>query len=141
MSQMPPPGGQPSEEELRAAYEEQLKRLRVDDVLIQTIVSLVNLGGARAGLAGPDQERDMDQLRQAIDGVRALLPLVENALGPDARQIRDALSRLQMEYARHAGESAPATPEPPPPDEQQEQPKAGEPGPAERSGKLWVPGR
>jgi hypothetical protein len=141
MSQMPPPGGQPSEEELRAAYEEQLKRLRVDDVLIQTIVSLVNLGGARAGLAGPDQERDMDQLRQAIDGVRALLPLVEDALGPDARQIRDALSRLQMEYARYAGEGAPATPEPPPPDEQQEQPKAGEPGPAERSGKLWVPGR
>jgi hypothetical protein len=141
MSEQPPPGAQPTEEELRAAYEEQLKRLRVDDVLIQTVVSLVNLGGAKAGLAGPDQERDMDQLRQAIEGVRALLPLVEDALGPDAGQIRDALSRLQMEYARHAGEGAQATGEQPPPDEQQDPGKPGEPGPAERSGKLWVPGR
>ena len=38
--------------------------------------------------------------------MRALLPQVEPVLGPDARQIRDAVSRLQMEYARLAGAGA-----------------------------------
>jgi hypothetical protein len=137
---------QPTEEELRAAYEEQLKQIKVDDVLIQTILSLINLGSLRAGVVpGNESEADPQQLRQAIEGVRALLPLVEPALGPDARQIRDAVSRLQMEYARLAGgatappaQEQPAAPEAEP---QQQQPKPEGPGPAESSGRLWVPGR
>jgi hypothetical protein len=136
---------QPTEDELRAAYEEQLKQIRVEDVLVQTVLSLINLGSLRAGLVpGNESEADAAQLRSAIEGVRALLPIVEPVLGPDARQIRDAVSRLQMEYARLAGggggpegqEGAPPAPE------GEEQPPKGEgPGPAESSGRLWVPGR
>lgn len=97
MSEQQPPR-EPTEEELRAAYEQQLKQIRVDDVLVQTVLSLINLGSLRAGVVpGNESEADPEQLRQAIDGARALLPLIEPALGPDARQIRDALSRLQME--------------------------------------------
>jgi hypothetical protein len=132
---------QPTEEELRAAYEEQLKRIRVEDVLVQTILSLINVGGLRAGLVpGNEGERDLGELRQAIEGVRALLPLVEQSLGPEARQIRDAVARLQVEYARAAGQGAPAAGEQPGKAEP-EQPKPGEPGPAQQSGRLWVPGR
>ena len=70
-------------------------------MLVQTVLSLINLGSLRAGLVpGNEDEADPDQLREAIDAVRALLPQVEPVLGPDARQIRDAVSRLQMEYAR-----------------------------------------
>ena len=94
---------EPTEEELRAAYEQQLKQIRVEDVLVQTVLSLINLGSLRAGLVpGNESEADPQQLREAIDAVRALLPQVEPVLGPDARQIRDAVSRLQMEYARLA---------------------------------------
>jgi hypothetical protein len=137
---------QPSEEELRAAYEEQLKQIRVEDVLVQTVLSLINLGSLRAGLVpGNESEADTAQLRQAIEGVRALLPLVEPALGPDARQIRDAVSRLQMEYARLASAGAPSAEEPAPEhpaaEPEPEPPKPGQPGPAESSGRLWVPGR
>ena len=137
---------QPSEEELRAAYEEQLKQIRVEDVLVQTVLSLINLGSLRAGLVpGSESEADAAQLRQAIEGVRALLPLVERALGPDARQIRDAVSRLQMEYARLASAGAPTAEEPareqPAAEPEPEPPKPGQPGPAESSGRLWVPGR
>jgi hypothetical protein len=137
------PPRQPTEDELRAAYEQQLKQIKVDDVLVQTVLSLINLGSLRAGVVpGNEGEADPDQLRQAIEGVRALLPLIEPALGPDARQIRDALSRLQMEYARLAGAGA-STPggEQPAADTPQEQPKPEGPGPAESSGRLWVPGR
>jgi hypothetical protein len=142
---------QPTEEELRAAYEEQLKQIRVEDVLVQTVLSLINLGSLRAGLVpGSEGEADPAQLRQAIEGVRALLPVVEPALGPDARQIRDAVSRLQMEYARlaSAGEAAAAStetaseePAQPAPEAEEQQPKPEGPGPAESSGRLWVPGR
>ena len=133
---------QPTEEELRAAYEEQLKQIRVEDVLVQTVLSLINLGSLRAGLVpGNESEADAPQLRQAIEGVRALLPIVEPALGPDARQIRDAVSRLQMEYARLASAGAAEAGAQPAPEGEEEPPKPGGPGPAESSGRLWVPGR
>jgi hypothetical protein len=135
---------QPTEDELRAAYEQQLKQIKVDDVLVQTVLSLINLGSLRAGVVpGNEAEADPQQLRQAIEGVRALLPLVEPALGPDARQVRDALSRLQMEYARLAGAGAPqaGAEQPTSEGEQQQPPKPEGPGPAEASGRLWVPGR
>ena len=140
-----PAGAQPTEEDLRAAYEAELQRIHVDDVLLQTVVSLLNLGGRRAGLApGTEQERDLEQVRSAIEGVRALLPLVEPKLGPDAAQLRQALSQLQLAYARATGgQSGGPTPgggaggaqQEPRPEEQ-----TG-PGPAQTSGRLWVPGQ
>jgi hypothetical protein len=131
----------PTEEELRAAYEAELKRLRVEDVVVQTLVSLINLGGRKAGLVpGSEDERDLEQVRQAVDAARALLPLVEPVLGPDARQLRDALSQLQLVYAREAGPPAPPGPAapqgPPPPAAEPEGP-----GPAQRTGRLWIPGQ
>jgi len=152
---------EPTEDELRAAYEQQLKQIRVEDVLVQTVLSLINLGSLRAGLVpGNEGEADPQQLRQAIDAVRALLPQVEPLLGPDARQIRDAVSRLQMEYARMASAGGADGPEGQPAPEGgaapegdaapegeaaseggQQAPQPEGPGPAQSSGRLWVPGR
>ncbi len=136
---MSDPQGQPTEEELRAALEEQLRQLRVEDVLLQTIVTLVNLAGRRLTAEG---EKDPEQARVAIDAVRALLPLSpQEDLGP----IRDALSQLQMLYARETqGEGAddpvPGAPPagaaapPPAPEKSQEEIER------ERArSKLWTP--
>jgi hypothetical protein len=171
MTDQAPTGGAgrpPTEEELRAAYEAELQRIRVEDVVVQTIVSLLNLGGRRAGLApGTEGDRDLEQVHMAIEGVRALLPLVEDQLGPDAATLREAVSQLQMAYAQltsgattarrpgaeggdgaeggppagGAGGSAEAEGAPAP--EQPGEPGAspGEPGPAQRSGRLWIPGQ
>ena len=43
----------PTEEQIRA-FEEQLKHIRVEDVIVQTLVTLVNLGARRLG---PDRAR------------------------------------------------------------------------------------
>ena len=149
-------GRAPTEEELRAAYEAELKRIRVDDIIVQTLVSLLNLGGRRAGLApGTEGERDLEQVRTAIEGVRALLPLVQEQLGPEAGTLRDALSQLQMAYAQLSGQGAPSPAEGQPaggegegeggPAPGAERPGEAEPetgpGPAQRSGRLWVPGQ
>jgi hypothetical protein len=149
-------GRPPTEEELRAAYEEQLKSVRVEDVVLQTIVSLLNLGGRKAGLApGTEGERDLEQVGTAIEGVRVLLPMVEAQLGPDAAQLREALSQLQMAFVQLGGQGGAAPQgggaEPPagegggdqgggPQAPPAQDPQDG-PGPAQSSGRLWVPGQ
>ena len=158
---------QPSEEELRAAYEAELNRITSADLLLQTAASLLNLGARRLGLTGAGEaERDLEQVRDAIDGVRALMPILERCGASEVGPLRDALSQLQMAYAREAPRPAPDQPparEAPaasgpgtaaapgsgatPGGQAQPIPAAPrpgqsrQPGPAESSGRLWVPGR
>jgi hypothetical protein len=134
-----------SEEEL-AALEAEMDRISVDDVLLQTVVSLVNLGARKAGLGGPDgPPADLEQTRQAIEGARALLPLLEARHGDQLAQIREAVSQLQMAYVQQsqragggpeggegAGEQRPET---------GQTGDTGGAGPAQQSGRLWVPGQ
>lgn len=147
------PGRQPTEEEMYAAYEAEMKKLRVEDVLLQTLVSLLNIGGRKAGLApGTQDERDVGQLRTAIDGARALLPLLEAELGPDAGQIREALSQLQMAYVQLGGggdggpEGTPDAADSPgaqPPADASGTPAAQPEAPPAKPppSRLWVPGQ
>jgi Domain of unknown function (DUF1844) len=152
--------GRPSEEELRAAYEAELARITSVDMIAQSIVSLLSIGARRLGAPGgggeegsapAGSERDLEQVRDAIDAVRGLLDVLERRIGQqELRSLRDALSQLQLAYAREvqaeaeqgaapagaeqAGEQAPA--------ESGGAAQKGErtKGPAESSGKLWVPG-
>jgi hypothetical protein len=153
------PGGQPSEEELRAAYEAEVKKIKVEHVLLENIVTLINLGMRRTGLApGTESERDLSQVRLAIESVRALLPLIDQTAPQQVGPIRDALSQLQLAFVRIGGQGQPAAAAgaSPGPTEGEgpgggsqreepaagaESPKPGEPGPAQRSGRLWVPGQ
>ena len=164
-------GDQPSEEELRAAYEAELKKIRVEQILLEQVVTLINLGMRRTGMVpGTEDERDPGEVRLAIEAVRALLPLIDQSAAAQAGAVRDALSQLQMAYVRIGGGPQPGAPpgggeapsppgqavpggpgdtapggpqEPPaPPASPEAEPgKPGEPGPAQRSGRLWVPGQ
>ena len=125
-----------TEEEI-AAIEAEMARLKVDDVLLQTLVTLINLGARKAGLAAePGEappERDLEQTRQAIDGARALLPVLEPRHGQELGPVKDALSRLQMAYVQLSGGTPPAA------EPAKEEPEG--PGRAQSSGRLWVPGQ
>ena len=170
--------GQPSEEDRlrdqRAAYEAELSRITSADMMLQAAVSLLNIGSYR--LAGPPPAgegeapqatsgRDLEQVRDAIDGVRALLEILERRIPGELGPLRNALSQLQMACAREmqasgaetaSGAAAPASGEPQPSSGGVQGAKPGEgegegegageqgssgPGPAESSGRLWVPGR
>ena len=139
---------EPGEEELRAAFEEQMRHISVHDVVIQTVVTLINLGGRRLGLAGPPEQagdKDLDQARLAIEGARALAPLLgQEEMGP----VRDALSQLQMAYVQEtqggAGGSGQGAGEegPPPQSPQAEQAGKSAADEAERAkarSKIWTP--
>jgi hypothetical protein len=131
-----------SEEELRA-LEAEMDRITVDDVLLQTVVSLVNLGARKVGVAGPEgPPPDLEQTRQAIEGARALLPLLEARHGDQLGQIREALARLQMAYVQRSGQQGgPPAGEPEQPAPEETPPGQEGPGPAQRSGRLWIPGQ
>lgn len=143
-------GPEPSEEELRAALEEQMRNIRVEDVVLQTTATLINLAGRRLGLTaepGEDasDEVDLQQAKLAIDGARALSPL---CLPEQAEPIRQALSQLQMAFAQltqapgGAGvEGAPSGPVPEPgggnpPGEQDREAEER----AKARSRLWTPG-
>jgi hypothetical protein len=123
---------QPSEEEIRA-LEAEMEKLTVDDVLLQTVVTLVNLGARKAGLQ-EGAKADLPQVKLAIDAARALLPLLEPRHGEHLGPVRDALSRLQMVYVQRSGGKAP-------PSTEEQEPETGGQGPAQSSGRLWVPGQ
>ena len=163
-------GQAPTEEELRAAYEAEIKKIRVEHVLLEHVVTLVNLGLRRTGLQpGTEEERDVEQVRVAIDAIRALVPLLERTAPEQIGPIRDALSQLQLAFVKIGGSQPTAAPaggkggsearpgeggesegeapgpaaaeQPAPPQREPTPPKPGEPGPAQRSGRLWVPGQ
>ena len=127
---------EPTEEQMRAALEEQMRHIRVEDVLLQTIVTLINLGARRLGLTGPPEtagETDPEQARIAIEGARALMPLVP---AEGIEPVRDALSQLQMAYVQ-AGQGQGAMSE----EQGAEETKAAEEQ-AERDkarSKIWTP--
>ena len=120
---------EPTEEQLLDA----LRRVKVDDVVLQTLATLVNLAGQKLSIP---EAKDPVEANKAIDAARIMLPLApEEAAG----QIRDALAQVQMLYVRETG-GAGAEP-------QAGEPAAGEPQPgsdeAERAkarSKIWIPG-
>ena len=124
---------EPTEEQVRA-FEEQLSRIRVEDVLVQTLVTFVNLGARRLGLTGEPGTRDLEQAQLAIEGARALMPLVPaEELGP----IREALSQLQVAFAREA-QGGPEPQAEPPQEQPQDQPASDAEREKARS-KIWTP--
>jgi hypothetical protein len=98
-----PEGEQPSEEELRRRIEESLREVRVQDVLLESVVTIINLTARRIG---KEDERDLEQAKIGIDAVRSLVEFLEPEPGT---QVRNALSELQMLYAQHAGGGEPPT--------------------------------
>jgi hypothetical protein len=117
-------GQEPTEEQLLEA----LRRVKVEDVLFQTVATLVNLAGQK--LTVPEA-KDAEEARRAIDAARALLPLLpEEELGP----VRDALSQVQMLYVRETG-----APDAPAPEAGAEEPQGGADERAKARAKIWTP--
>jgi hypothetical protein len=126
----PTQGGEAaSEEELRAQLEEEIRKVKVEDVILQSVVSILNLAARRIA---KDDERDLAQGKLGIDAAHAVVDLVPEEAQP---QIRQAVSELQLLYAKHAeGDSDESESESP-----AEAPES-KPGNAEEGDSpLWTP--
>lgn len=95
-----PQPDQLSDEELLSRVEAELKKLKVVDLLMQTLYTVSSLGYRRLS----PEDRDLEEARLAIEALRALLPVLEGAVPDDViRDFRQVLSNLQLAYADTTG--------------------------------------
>jgi hypothetical protein len=86
----------PSDEELLRQFEDELRKLTVSDLLVQTLYTVSSLGYRRLG----EKDRDLEQARLAIEALRAILPVLEGAVAEDViRDFRQVTANLQLAYA------------------------------------------
>ena len=102
---------EPTEEQLLDA----LRQIKTEDVVVQTVATLVNLAGQKLSVEGA---KDPAEAAKAIEAARHMLELVPEEAKP---AVQNALDQIQMLYAR---ESSSKGDEPPPPPES----------------KIWTPG-
>ena len=87
---------------------EQIRRMKVSDLLLTTITTVAQLGYAKLDRAG----RDLEQAKLAIESLRVLIPVLEGSAPPEViEQFKQLTSDLQLAYAKAADEESGASPE------------------------------
>lgn len=96
-----------TEDEMRAQLEKHFREQKVDDVLVQFLVSLSNLAYIKMGLTEETENiKDLDQASLAIDAFKGLLDAAGGKLPEqDASALAGALSSMQITFVK-ASESA-----------------------------------
>jgi hypothetical protein len=123
----------PEQEQMLREMEEQMRQVRVQDLVAQSVVSILNLSYRRIA---KEDERDLEQARVGIEAIRGMVEVLD----PDSqREIKNALSQIQVLYAQAAGEGEGAAPAGGAP------PAGGSPGSGPGAGgqappRLWTPG-
>ena len=109
-------GAAPEPDEFAARLEEELKRVKITDVLVQTLYTLSSLGYHKLG----PEHRDLPQARLAIESLRALLPVLKGEAPAEVLgDFEQVVANMQLAYAS-AVKEAPT----------QDRPAAEEPEPA-----------
>jgi hypothetical protein len=98
--QNPSPQDQKLLEELQA----ELDKLKVSDLLLQSIYTISSLGYRR--LTG--ETKDLEQARLAIEALKALLPVLQGSAPDDVlRDFNQMLASMQLAYAAAVKEGEP----------------------------------
>ena len=93
-----------SEEQVARELAEELRKLKVEAVLVSVLVQISASGYRRLGLTEETKDdRDLDQAKLAIDTMKALTPVLGQVV--PAELIRDfdsSIANLQLAYAKAA---------------------------------------
>lgn len=94
------------QERLAAELAEELRNLRVEDVLVNTLLTISSIGYRRLGLTADTREdRDLEQTRLAIETMRALAPVLEQVVPSElVADFSSSVANLQLAYAKAATE-------------------------------------
>jgi hypothetical protein len=97
-----------SEEEVARGLAEELRQLKVEDVLVGVLIQISSIGYRRLGLTDETKDdRDLGQAKLAIDTMKALTPVLSHVV--PAELIRDfdqSVANLQLAYAKASSESS-----------------------------------
>jgi len=96
------------QEQIARELAEELRRLRIEDVVIQSLITISSIGYRRLGLTEETKdERDLPQAKLAIDTMAALTPVLVTVVPEElVREFNQSVASLQLAYAQAAGERA-----------------------------------
>jgi len=99
---------QEEQERLAKELAEEFRKLRVEDVVIQTLVHISSIAYRRLGLTEQTKDdRDLPQTRLAIETMKALVPVLEQVAPAELiRDFNSSVANLQLAYAKAAQEAA-----------------------------------
>ncbi|HEY6835743.1 MAG TPA: hypothetical protein VI142_04655 [Gaiellaceae bacterium] len=90
------------EQQLVEELQAELAKLKVSDLLLQTVYTVSSLGYHR--LSG--ETKDLEQARLAIEALKALMPVLEGHIPEEAqRDFQQVLANMQLAYASAAEET------------------------------------
>ena len=90
------------EQKLVEELQAELAKLKVSDLLVQTLYTVSSLGYHR--LSG--EAKDLGQAKLAVEALKALVPVLEGEVPEEAlRDFRQVLANLQLAYASAAAET------------------------------------
>ena len=94
------------EEQLARELEEELRRLRVEEILIGTLIQVSQIGYRRLGLTEETSaDRDLEQTKLAIDTMNAVTPVLEKVVPAELiRDFNQSVANLKFAYAKAAAE-------------------------------------
>jgi hypothetical protein len=100
----------PDEDEVARQLADELRKLRVEDILIQSLVTVSSIGYRRLGLTDDTKEdRDLEQSRLAIETLRAVMPVLTQVVPPElVRDFEQSVANLQLAYVRAATDAGEA---------------------------------
>ena len=90
------------EQKLVEELQAELAKLKVSDLLLQTLYTVSSLGYHR--MSG--DTKDLDQAKLAIEALKALMPVLEGQIPDEAqRDFQQVLANMQLAYAAAVGET------------------------------------
>jgi predicted nucleic acid-binding protein len=85
-----------NDEQLIQQLEEELKKLKVADLLVQTVYTISSLAYRKLS----EDDRDLEQAHLAIEALRALVPTLEGSVAEEiVRDFKQVTANLQLAYA------------------------------------------
>jgi hypothetical protein len=93
-----------NEEQIARELADELRRLRIEDALIQTLITISSIGYRRLGLTEDTRDdRDLQQAKLAIDAMAALTPVLESVVPEELiRDFNQSVANMQLAYAQAA---------------------------------------
>lgn len=98
---------EPTDEQRRREVLDQLKRMRVADLVEEMLVGLVTVGYQKLGLTDQTRElRDLRDARLAIETLRAWIDVLSRERGDEGLgDLRGTVAAMQLSYARVAADA------------------------------------
>jgi hypothetical protein len=96
------------EEEAARRLAEELRNLKVEDVLLNVLVQISSIGYRRLGLSEETKaDRDLGQAKLAIDTMKALTPVLALVVPTElVLEFERSVAELQLAYVKAASEDA-----------------------------------